>query len=118
MRIISSYRSRLATLYASSLTPAEMRNRKAELFAGLVAELRALAASHGVKSRLAEELAVSPSNARLASLATYYECVPGFQRMLAREQHDLPKFYAAVNDLAKLPKSERHAQVCADPQVP
>jgi predicted aminopeptidase len=118
MRIISSYRGRLATLYAGAFAPAQMRQRKAELFAGLVAELRALAASHGVSSKLAEELAVAPSNARLASIATYYECVPGFQRVLAREQHDLPKFYAAVNDLAKLPKSERHAQLCAVPQVP
>ena len=118
MRIVSGYRTRLAALYASALAPEEMRHRKTGLFAELVGELRALAASHGVKSNLAEELALTPSNARLASLATYYECVPGFQRMLAREEHDLPRFYAAVTELAKLPKSARHAQLCANPQVP
>ena len=118
MRIVSAYRGRLAALYASGADAGEMRRRKAELFAALVEELRSLAARHGVKSNLAEELAAAPSNARIASLATYYDCVPGFQRVLAEHQHDLPNFYAAVHELAKLPKDRRHAQLCASLQQP
>jgi len=113
MRIVAKYRERLATLYARDLDPADMRNRKAEEFAAMVAELDALDARYGVKSRLARELTGAPNNARLASLATYYDCVPGFQRVLAEEQHDLPRFYAAAHRLAKLTREERRARLCA-----
>ena len=118
MRLISQYRGRLSTLYGSGVAPEEMRRRKSEVFAALVDELEALDARFGVKSRLAEELAAAPNNARLASLATYYECVPGFQRVLAEQQHDLPKFYAAVHELARLPKDQRRKQLCASGELP
>ena len=66
--------------------------------------------------RLAAELDGKPNNARLASLATYYDCVPGFERLLADEQHDLPRFYAAARALAKLPREERRARAVPDLQ--
>ena len=119
MRIISRYRAQLATLYGSGVAAEEMRRRKSEVFSALVSELQALDKRYGVKSALAEELALEPNNARLASLATYYECVPGFRRVLAEQQHDLPRFYAAVRELAKLPFDERHARLCtAAPVTP
>jgi len=117
MRVVSRYREQLAALYGSDAVPEEMRRRKAEVFAALVAELNALDKRYGVKSALADELAVEPNNARLASLATYYECVPGFRRVLAEQQHDLPRFYAAVKELAKLPREQRRAQLCGGTQV-
>jgi predicted aminopeptidase len=113
IRIIARHRERLAALYDSDLDPEDMRRRKAEGFAALVEELKSLDARHGVRSRLAQELNGAPNNARLASLATYYDCVPGFQRVLAEEQHDLPRFYAAVQRLAELPREERRARLCA-----
>ena len=119
MRIIARYRAQLAALYGSGVEAGDMRRRKSEVFSALVSELQALGKRYGVKSALAEELAVEPNNARLASLATYYECVPGFRRLLAGQQHDLPRFYAAVRELAKLPFDERHAQLCtAAPVTP
>jgi predicted aminopeptidase len=78
----------------------------------MVGELNALDARYGVKSRLAQELTGAPNNARLASLATYYDCVPGFQRVLAEEQHDLPRFYTAVRELAKLTREQRRVKLC------
>jgi predicted aminopeptidase len=114
IHIIARHRDRLAALYSGSLPPELMRSRKAEEFAALAAELEALAARYGVKSQLAAELRSSaPNNARLASLATYYDCVPGFERLLESERHDLPRFYAAVHSLAKLPRAQRRAQLCA-----
>jgi predicted aminopeptidase len=89
-----------------------MRARKREVFARLVTELRALDELHGTESNLAASLDGKPNNARLASLATYYECVPGFEELLADEQHDLPRFYDAVRALAKLPREERRARLC------
>jgi predicted aminopeptidase len=117
-RIIAKHRESLAALYAAQLPAAQLRQRKAGQFAALVEELEALDARYGVKSRLARELAGAPNNARLASLATYYDCVPGFQRILAEEQHDLPRFYAAAHRLAKLPRDERRATLCASGALP
>jgi predicted aminopeptidase len=45
-------------------------------------------------------------------VATYYDCVPGFKRLLAAGDGDLPRFYAAVRALAAKPRAERHAELC------
>ncbi|MEO8024008.1 aminopeptidase [Polaromonas sp.] len=50
----------------------------------------------------------STNNASLASLAAYDEMVPGFEALFAREGSDWRRFYAAVKQLATLPKQERH----------
>jgi predicted aminopeptidase len=119
IHIIARHRDRLAELYASGIAPDLMRQRKAQEFAALVADLEALDARYGVKSRLAAELASSaPNNARLASLATYYDCVPGFERVLESVQHDLPRFYDEARALARLPREQRHAQLCVSNPTP
>jgi len=51
------------------------------------------------------------NNALLASVASYSELVPAFRALLAQEHGDLPVFYAAVRELAKLDKSERDARL-------
>jgi predicted aminopeptidase len=112
LAIVSRYRRELAQLYQAPVPGSEMRERKHAVFRRLVAELRALGEKYGVESTLAAELEGRPNNARLASLATYYECVPGFQRELAAQGHDLPRFYEAVRSLAKLPREQRRAKLC------
>ncbi len=112
MRIVARYRRELESLYASQLPAQEMRQRKSEVFARLVVELKALDARHGTRSQIVADLDGQPNNARLASLATYYDCVPGFERLLADQQYDLPRFYAAARELAKLPREERRARLC------
>jgi predicted aminopeptidase len=112
LAIVARHRRELKQLYAAPIPLVEMRDRKRAVFARLVQELRAVAQRHGTESTLAAELDGRPNNARLASLATYYECVPGFQRVLAEQHHDLPRFYEAVRALAKLPAAERRAQLC------
>ncbi|MEO8018530.1 MAG: aminopeptidase [Pseudomonadota bacterium] len=110
--LVTRFRRELTQLYGTGIPPEAMRTRKAEVFSRLVKELRALDERFGTQSGLAAELDGRPNNARLASLATYYECVPGFERLLADEQHDLPRFYAAARVLAKLPRDERRARLC------
>jgi predicted aminopeptidase len=112
--LIRRYRAELQALYAAGAPPQRMRARKAEVFARLAAEVRARDARAGIESGLAQALAGPPNNARLASIATYYDCVPGFERLLAQQHDDLPRFYAAVRGLAKLPRAARHAQLCVD----
>jgi len=52
------------------------------------------------------------NNAHLASVGTYFDCVPGFQRLLAANGGSLPAFYAAVRTI-KGDAAARHA-LCAD----
>jgi predicted aminopeptidase len=55
------------------------------------------------------------NNAHLASVATYYDCVPGFERELAAVGADLEAFYRRVRQLAKLNQETRDAAVCGLP---
>jgi predicted aminopeptidase len=112
IRIVSRHRDELASLYRSGLPEEVMRVRKAEVFRRLLEAVRARDERARFQSGLATALEGPPNNARLASLATYYDCVPGFERVLAEQQHDLPRFYAAVRALAKLPRAERRARLC------
>ena len=52
------------------------------------------------------------NNAHLASIATYYACVPGFKRELAAVGGNLDAFYRRVRALAKLDQEQRDALVC------
>ena len=111
--LLTASRARLEQLYASPLHHDEMVVRKAEVFAQLTRDIRALERRQGVTYPLYEEwIAAGLNNARLASVATYFECVPGFMRLLHEQGDDLPRFYAAVRKLAELPRSERHARLC------
>ena len=112
MRIVASHRDKLAVVYASGATPEDMRAKKKAEFAALVAELKALDEEHGVQSALAAELEGAPNNARLASLATYYGCVPGFESVLEGLQRNLPRFYEVVREIAKQPREARRARLC------
>ena len=117
MRIVGRYRQQLAALYRSGAAAVDMRARKAMIFARLIEEVRERDARAQVKSGLASALEGPPNNARLASLSTYFDCVPGFERVLAEQDHDLPRFYAAVRELARLPRAERRARLCSS-EVP
>jgi predicted aminopeptidase len=48
------------------------------------------------------------NNAKLNSVADYYDLVPGFERLLKDNGGDLAKFYRAAERLSRLPKAQRH----------
>jgi predicted aminopeptidase len=106
-------RAQLARLYASKLPVEVMRERKRLQFAELADDMRDLERQQGVRSGYEEWIASGLNNAYLAAVATYFDCVPGFERLLARVDGDLPRFYAAVRALARLPQRQRHRQLCA-----
>src|ERR1700683_3982234 len=110
--LIARRRTELAHLYAAKLPPDVMRAHKQEQFASLAQDMRDLQSRQGTSSGYEEWLEQGLNNAHLASVATYFDCVPGFERLLAREEGDLPRFYAAVRALAKQPEAERHRELC------
>lgn len=113
VKLLAATRGRLAQLYASKLSPQAMRARKAQEFARLANEIHEFEHHEGVTYLLYDAwLRDGLNNARLASVATYYDCVPGFRRLLAHQDNDLRRFYAAARELSKLPRAERHARLC------
>jgi predicted aminopeptidase len=110
--LFSTARTRLADLYGEKLSPDVMRERKRAEFARLDRELADLEKRLGIRSAYRDWAPEGLNNAHLASLATYYECVPGFERLLAKSDGDLPRFYAAVRELARKPRAERHELLC------
>ena len=109
--LIESYRGRLNALYQSGLPPAEMRPRKQALFAALEEDYRQLKASWGGFAGFDRWFSDKPNNALLASVSIYTRNVPAFEALIARENGDMPRFYAAVKALARLGKAERTAAI-------
>jgi predicted aminopeptidase len=110
--LLAATRARLAHLYASGQSRDEMRSAKAEIFNRLRNDINALESSAGLGPLYEDWIASGLNNARLAAVATYYDCVPGFMRLLKEQDGDLPRFYAAARELAHQTRAERHARLC------
>ena len=113
VRLVLDYRGRAAKLYGGPLPEEAKRAAKAKLFAELDADYRALKAKEWGGFAGYDRFFAGMNNAHLASVAAYEALVPAFRALLAREGGSLPKFYAAVNELALLPKAERDAALRA-----
>lgn len=105
----------LANTQVASLTPvpgvtAEMkRQHKQEIIAGLRTDYAKAKAAWGGNPEYDNWFARPINNAKLNTVATYYELVPRFNRLLEKCKGDLPTFYAEVRRMAKLSKEERDA---------
>jgi predicted aminopeptidase len=89
-------------------SPDELRRQKGALIERLRAEYVELKAAWGGQSQYDEWFAREINNAKLNSVAAYYDLVPGFEHLLALHGGDLEKFYDAAQRLADKPKKERH----------
>ncbi|HEX9184711.1 MAG TPA: aminopeptidase [Burkholderiales bacterium] len=105
---IGAARERLAALYRSGLASEALREKKRAEMDGLRPLLAQFPGFAGQ----------APNNAVLASLATYADLVPAFERLLADAGGDLPAFYARVSALAALPLQERKAALASPPSAP
>jgi len=113
LALLRPARARLAALYESGASMSELRAGKQRILGGLAADISALERRQGVHYPVYDQwIAAGLNNAQLAAVATYYDCVPGFKRLLATENGDLPRFYAAVRALAGEPHAARHAELC------
>ena len=111
--LVMKYRVRLDELYGRPLPAEEKREAKRRLFALMDEEYQGLKASWGGFTGFDRLFARGANNAFLASIASYTELVPAFRALLAQKQDDLPAFYRAVRELAKLDKPEREARLAA-----
>jgi predicted aminopeptidase len=105
-------RDRLRSIYAAAAEPALLRAEKQREFTTLASRLAELSAGWHDGIDYGSWLATDLNNARLASIATYFDCVPGFERMLAESAGDLSVFYQRVTSLARRPAAERRSALC------
>jgi len=94
-----------------NISPDELRRAKQRIFDALRRDYEKLKADWGGYTGYDEWLARGVNNAQLNSVATYYDLVPAFERLLQANSGDLEKFYAAAKKLAKLPKAERQRRL-------
>jgi predicted aminopeptidase len=113
--LMTETRNHLRTLYAAGLPAPLMRERKRGTFEELREAYSALKVQWGGHAPFDAWFAEDINNAHLASIATYFSCVPGFERELKAVGGSLPAFYVRVRELAKLDQSQRDELVCATP---
>lgn len=111
--LVTQTRTELAALYAGTATAADKRRRKAELLAALKQAYAARKLDWGGFAGYDRWFAQPLGNAHLAAVAIYTQRVPAFQALLEQQGNDLPRFYAAVRELAALPAAERNARLDA-----
>ena len=106
-RILADGRAQLARLYAEPLPAESLRARKQQQLAAIVAAVRDYERQAGIRSGYDAWFETGLNNAHLISVATYFDCVPGFERLLDSHHGDLREYYAAVRTLARGPAAAR-----------
>lgn len=110
--LLLATREKLRQVYARhDLSPAQMRAHKAGVLTQLHAGYLEIRRRHHGDSLYDEAFTKPWNNARLNTVATYYDLVPGFERLLRQEHGDLHAFYAAVGKMKHLSKEERRARL-------
>jgi predicted aminopeptidase len=111
--LLINYREKLKALYASQKPDRRKRAAKRRILNQLHRAYLALKESwdsyagydHWFEKRL--------NNAVLAPVGTYHQDVPVFQVLLERHQGDLPGFYQATEQLAKMDAEQRRQELNA-----
>src|SRR5207248_3805805 len=108
-----STRERLQKVYGVQSPADQLRLEKQQVFDDLRRQYADLKTKWGGYSGYDEWFAHDLNNAKLNTVANYYDYVPGFQRLLQANGGDLEKFYAAAERLARGPKDKRRGNVRA-----
>ena len=99
-------RQQLALLYAEPLAADEIRAQKQKILQATGDRVLALEQKYRLPLY---DLWIEHglNNAHLASIGTYYDCVPGFRKLLADDREDLSTFYAAVRRIGRNSQARR-----------
>ena len=112
-KLVLATRSRLVTLYESSMSDAQKRVSKRAAFEELKSAYADLRNQGTFDERYDAWFAQPLNNAHLVAVGTYHSLVPILEVMLARQNGDLRAFYGEAERLAALPKVDRAKQLAA-----
>jgi predicted aminopeptidase len=111
IKFIEKIRTELSSVYDSSLEDNHKRLAKQEILTNAYKEYESLKQSLNGFNGYDKWMQRGLNNARLSSLAIYYDLIPAFQLLLQQADYDLQKFYAEVKVLGTLPAQERLARL-------
>jgi predicted aminopeptidase len=110
VRLLLRTRATLKEIYADrTRMPDDLRREKAAVFSRMRGEYAHIRKRWRGESRYDRAFEKPWNNARLNTVATYYDLVPGFERMLRQHGGDLRAFHASVSSMRTLTKPERRA---------
>jgi len=109
--LVLGAKARLEQVYAGPGDAQTKREAKTRIIDGLRSDYARIKADWGGVGRLDAWFAGPLNNAQIASVAVYTQRVPAFSALLRQLGGDLPRFYAEVKALARLPKAERHSRL-------
>lgn len=113
LKLILGAREDLRKLYAQkkAVKPEEMRKLKAGLIEKLRHDYAALRTTRHTGRTYDAWFSHPINNARLCALASYFDLVPGFQRLLKDCSGDREKFYVECEKLKRLSPEERRKKL-------
>ncbi len=111
LQLIAGARRDLESLYQSGQPGVELKKHKAEILAALSTRYQERKAGWGGGLDYTPWFAQPLNNARLNTVATYYDLVPAFQQQLAAREGNLELFFRDLGRLKKLPGTERHRRL-------
>ncbi len=109
--LVIAARRQLNTVYHAANSDDEKRRQKAAVLKQLRQDHATLKEQWGGSSRYDDWFDEPLNNARLNTVATYFDLVPAFEKLLAKNGGDLPRFYEAVRRLKRFPKEQRHREL-------
>ena len=106
VNLVSQYRNRLESMYASSLDDAEKRKQKYNLLDEMKTTYQRLEATQDddtYSAWFADRL----NNAKLVSVTIYRAYLPGFDKLLSECGYNLTMFYKLVEQLRDCSREQR-----------
>ncbi len=111
LELVFATRRQLRDVYDSTRSDPEKRREKARIFAEMRSRYAQMRASWKGDDRYDRWFAAGLNNARVASVVTYHDLVPGFEALLARHQGQMASFYAEVAEWVELPREDRRRRL-------
>ena len=106
-QLVMKYKTILEHLYQSNRDKTELRRQKQKVFTNMQADYEKMRRSWNGSNDYQEWFNSGLNNAKLALVLTYQDLVPGFFRVLARDNYDLPRFYRSIARLKPCDKAAR-----------
>lgn len=112
VKLLLNTRQQLQQFYAQNTgTTEEKRAGKAKILQQIKTEYSQLRERWQGDSRYDRYFAKPINNARLNTIATYYQLVPAFAKKLQEYKGDLPQFFVGLEKLRDLSAAERRAVI-------